>query len=543
MCHAAAFAPDPANCDMTAYRKEAPLMVSSAQPVLVVGAGPVGLVAAAELARRGTPVRIIDKLTAPTTESRAIIVHARSLEMLDRMGLVQQVIDSGVRTTAMEMHASGRRLARLELDRVDSPFPFSVTTAQTETERILSEFLGRLGVTVERGAELVGLEQDGTSARATIRHQDSREEQLVTSFLIGADGAHSAARRLAGSALAGSFHGERFLMGDVETEHDLDPHSMYTFFASHGGPLLVFPMQGQRMRLIAQIDASGSARAPSVAWLQQVTDERAGAIQITSAHWLTIFEIHHAQVPAYRLGPVFLAGDAAHVHSPAGGQGMNTGMQDAFNLGWKLALGAGGAASPVLLDSYHAERHPVAAKVIEFTTRLTQVGTLDSSLARILRNTVMHAASGLAPVRLALANQAEETALAYRGSPAVIGAGPSRHAVHAGDHLPDVAGTGLRQRLNDEAGHVLLTIAPPGAVPAPATAAGISQILVARDAGAAAGYAAVLADPQQRAAQRLGLPAGGRVMVRPDGYVGYVSALADTATAAAYTTLLGAGPA
>jgi 2-polyprenyl-6-methoxyphenol hydroxylase-like FAD-dependent oxidoreductase len=174
---------------MTAYRNEVPLMVSSAQPVLVVGAGPVGLVAAAELARRGTPVRIIDKLMSPTTESRAIVVHARSLEMLDRMGLVQQVIDSGVQTTAMEMHASGRRLARLELDRVDSPFPFSVTTAQTETERILGEFLGRLGVTVERGAELVGLEQDGTSARATIRHQDSREEHLVTSFLIGADGA------------------------------------------------------------------------------------------------------------------------------------------------------------------------------------------------------------------------------------------------------------------------------------------------------------------------------------------------------------------
>jgi hypothetical protein len=177
---------------------------------------------------------------------------------------------------------------------------------------------------------------------------------------------------------------------------------------------------------------------------------------------------------------------------------MNTGMQDAFNLGWKLALGAAGAASPVLLDSYHAERHPVAAKVIEFTTRLTHVGTLDSSLARTLRNTVMHAASGLAPVRLALANQAEETALAYRGSPAVIGAGPSRHAVHAGDHLPDVAGTGLRQRLNDEAGQVLLTIAPPGAVPVPAIAAGVSQILVAREDGAAAGYDAVVADPQQR---------------------------------------------
>src|SRR5215467_10576966 len=130
-------------------------------------------------------------------------------------------------------------------------------------------------------------------------------------------------------------------------------------------------MRGRRMRLIAQIGADDGAREPSIPWLQQLTDERCGEVAISSARWLTVFEIHHAQVPAYRFGRVFLGGDAAHVHSPAGGQGMNTGMQDSFNLGWKLALAAGGAASEALLDSYDAERHPVAAKVIEFTTRLT----------------------------------------------------------------------------------------------------------------------------------------------------------------------------
>ena len=237
---------------------------------------------------------------------------------------------------------------------------------------------------------------------------------------------------------------------------------------------------------------------------------------------------------------MFLGGDAAHVHSPAGGQGMNTGMQDSFNLGWKLALAAGGTASEALLDSYQAERHPVAAKVIEFTTRLTDAATLDSGLARMLRNTVLHAASGLAPVRHALANQAEETSLGYRGSPVVIGGRQPRHALHAGDHVPDVSGLGRRQALGRETGHVLVTIAAgdDGAVPA-AAAPGARQVLVGGSAGAGSGYDAVVADPGRRCAQRLGLPHGGRVMVRPDGYAGFVTGLDDTGTAAEYATLLG----
>jgi len=517
-------------------------------PVLVVGAGPVGLVAAAELARRRVPVRIIDQLAVPTTESRAIVVHARSLEMLDRMGIVDAVMDSGIKTTAMEMHAAGRRLARVDLDGVDSPFPFSVTTPQTETERILAEFLAGQGVTVERGAELTGLVQDADGVRATVRHDDGRDEVITAPYLMGADGARSAVRHLVGAALAGSFKGERFLMGDVEAGCELERHSMYTYFAKDTGPLLVFPMRGQRMRLIAQIETDGAEREPTIGWLQQVTDERAGAgtVTISSAHWLTIFEIHHAQVPAYRFGRVFLGGDAAHVHSPAGGQGMNTGMQDSFNLGWKLALGADGAASGALLDSYHAERHPVAAKVIEFSTLLTKVGTLDSGLARTLRNSVMHAASGLAPVRHALANQAEETALAYRDSPVVIGGRQPRHALHAGDHVPDVSGVGLRQVLDRETGHVLVTVAGTDGTPAAAAggaAPGTRQVLVGGDGevSGASGYDAAVADPGRRLAQRLGLPHGGRVMVRPDGYAGFVTDLADTTTVTEYAALVGRG--
>jgi 2-polyprenyl-6-methoxyphenol hydroxylase-like FAD-dependent oxidoreductase len=516
------------------------MTVPDDQPILVVGAGPVGLLAAAELVRRDIPVRIIDRLPAPTTQSRAIVVHARSLEMLDHLGVVGAVIGAGVTTTAMEMRAAGRRLARFDLDRVDSPFAYSVTIAQTETERILTEFLAHRGATVERGVELTGLDQDETGVRATVTHPGGVTEAVAAPYLAGADGARSDVRRLVGAALAGSFQGERFLMGDVEADHDLDPHTMYTYFARHAGPLLAFPMRGRRMRIIAQLDHEAASREASMAWLQEVTDERAGAISITSAHWLTVFEIHHAQVPAYRFGRVFLAGDAAHVHSPAGGQGMNTGLQDAFNLGWKLALAASGPVPDALLDSYHAERHPVAAKVIEFTTRLTELGTVESGLARTLRNTVLHAASGLAPVRLAMANQTEEVALAYRGSPLVIDGRPHRRAgarLHAGDHMPDVPGTDLRPHLTAETGHVLVTVAPPGAAAAPAP--GLRQVLVTDRPAEAPGYATVIADPERRTAARLGLPAGGRVMVRPDGYAGSVSNLDDHETMAAYARRLG----
>jgi 2-polyprenyl-6-methoxyphenol hydroxylase-like FAD-dependent oxidoreductase len=531
--------------------------------VLVVGAGPTGLVAACELARRGVAVRVIDKLAAPTTESRAIVVHARSLEMFDQMGIADEIIGSGVKTLAMQILAGGRILAKLSLDQVDSAFPFSVTTPQTETERILGERLAGLGVTVERGTELTALTQDADAAHLTLRRLDGTQEQAEAAWVVGADGAHSTVRAAAGTKLAGSFKGERFILGDVEAEHSLDPSSMYSYFSPDGGPLLVFPMRGSRMRLIAQVhdpDGQPLNLDPGQDELQAIVDARAGGIRITGSHWLTEFEIHHAQVPAYRSGRVFLAGDAAHVHSPAGGQGMNTGMQDAFNLGWKLALAVQGAGGERLLDSYHAERHPVAAKVIKMTTLMTQVGTLRHELAVKLRNELMHAASGLAPVRHALANQAEEVALSYRGSPMVQG--HLRHArIAPGDHLPPIADASLQAQLaaacHPESGtHVILTITPPSpapatpppaaspppavhpaAPPAPVSDAGDArQVLVAPAADAIDGYDVTIADPGHLVAIRYGLRDGARIIIRPDGYIGYLGDL--TTTPAPYFSLL-----
>jgi 2-polyprenyl-6-methoxyphenol hydroxylase-like FAD-dependent oxidoreductase len=408
--------------------------------VLVVGAGPVGLVLACELARRQVPVRIVDKLTEPTTESRAVVVHARTLEAFFRIGVVEDTVAAGQRTTGLEMYADRSSLGRFALDTVDSPFPFSVTLPQDDTERVLTARLAALGVAIERERELVDFTQDGSGVRARL----SDGEEIRSDWIVGTDGSHSTVRAALGLHLEGSFKGETFLLGDVDADHGLDPSTMHTFFTRDAGPLMVFPMLGRRLRLIGQLDGDAP---PTLEQLQAVVDHRTSGFPLESARWITVFEIHHAQVPEYRVGRAFLAGDAAHVHSPAGGQGMNTGIQDAFNLGWKLAEAAAGDTREVLLDSYHAERHPIAAQVIKITTATTDAGTVTSPLVRRLRNSAVRVASGLAPIAHALADETEETRVAYRHSPIVGPAHGSRHSPQPGDAAPDVAAVKLCKTL------------------------------------------------------------------------------------------------
>ncbi|WAJ45900.1 FAD-dependent monooxygenase [Mycobacterium sp. Aquia_216] len=515
-------------------------MSTAANPdVMVVGAGPVGLVAGCELARRGIRVRVIDKLAQPTDQSRAIAVHARSLDMFDRMGIVDEMLSTGIKATAMQMYAGRSKLFRIPLGGVDSAFPFTLTTAQTETERVLGEHLQSLGVTVERGVELVALSQDGDGVRLTLRHPDGATEQAAASWVIGADGAHSIVRKLVGTKLAGSFVGERFLLGDVDAEHTLDLDSMHTFFAPDG-PVVVLPMRDGRMRFLAEVhDAPGTPLNlhPTQQELQSILDRRIGGIRLRKSHWLTSFEIHHARVPAYRWGRVFLAGDAAHIHSPAGGQGMNTGMQDAFNLVWKLAAVVNGDGGDTLLDSYQAERLPVADQVITFTNRLTKVGTL-SGVPRLIRNLAVRVLSHVPAIRRAMADTAEEVNVGYSGSPIAVGPRLKNAKVVAGDHLPHVADDLVQKQLSVACGarnlsHAVLTVATGQVAPA-AGGPGQLQVLVNADDTPVAGYDAVIADPKGIVGQRLGLTNGGRLVIRPDGYIGAVAALDDTATIADY---------
>jgi 2-polyprenyl-6-methoxyphenol hydroxylase-like FAD-dependent oxidoreductase len=503
--------------------------------VLVVGAGPVGLVLACELARRGTSIRLIDKLTSPTDESRAIVVHARSLEMMERIGTVDALTQSGIVSTAAEFHADGKVLGRVELDTVDSPYPFAISTAQTETERVHRERLEELGGTVDRGVALVGFEQDEDEVRSRLRHPDGSEEAYSSSWIAGTDGSHSTVRSQLGMKLEGSFKGETFLLGDVEADTDL-PREAFHLFLSAPGLLVVFPMRGERLRVIAQVDDGGAEE--TVEELQQLCAERAGGIELRSSHWITSFEIHHAQVPRYRHGRAFLAGDAAHVHSPAGGQGMNTGMQDAFNLGWKLSAAAAGRAAPGLLDSYHDERHPIAARVIEQTTRLTSIGTPRRAFARTLRNLAFHVATGLAPVQRKLAAEVEMTSVAYPDSPIVVRPRKGVSGPRPGDAAPDVHGLDppLHSVLAADSGHTALYIAGANGRPVRLTPEreDMRHVLVG-EAGAPESFDERLPDPGGHVAERYGIgDRGGLVLVRPDGYVGLRAELDDAAAASAY---------
>ena len=515
------------------------MSVTQTPAVVIVGAGPVGLVAACELAHRGVPVRIIDKLVKPTVESRAIAVHPRSCDMLDRMGVLDDLIATGVKSTGMYLFAGRKKMFRVPLEGVDSPFPYTLVTAQTETERVLTEHLTALGVTIDRGLALSELSQDGDTVHLTLQRADGTTEQVDTSWVIGTDGGHSIVRHLVGTKLQGSFKGERFILGDVEVEPYFDNTNMYTYF-SPDGPVVALPMMGGRVRFLAQVhDAPGAPLNlnPSKEQLQKIVDERIGGVTITTTHWLTCFEIHHGQVPAYRWGRVFLAGDAAHIHSPAGGQGMNTGMQDAFNLCWKLAMVIKGDAGEALLDSYNTERHPVGKRVIDFTSTLTKAGTL-KGVARVARNAVVRMVGHLPLAVRVMASNITETNIAYKGSTAVLAAGPRHTKVTPGQHVLHIDDADVQKQISaacgsSHSGHTVLTVA--AGKPAPAAGpAGQVQVLVTADDTPVGGYDAVIADPEGLVAKRYGLRDGGRVVVRPDGYIGAVTELGDQAGVADY---------
>lgn len=490
--------------------------MSDSTVVLVVGAGPVGLTLACEVARRGVPVRILDKLAVPTTESRAAVVHARTLEAFSRMGVVDEIVAAGQRTTGLQMYADRVSLGTFDLSTVESPYPFSVTLPQDETERILTARLSELGIEIEREHEVVGLQQDDAGVRAKLKSG----ETISADWIAGTDGSHSTVRDAIGLRLEGSFTGEKFLLGDVEADHDLEHATMHTFFCSDVGPLMVFPMLGRRLRLIGQLDP-GAITEPTLDELQAVVDHRTAGFRLKSARWITIFEIHHAQVPHYRVRRAFLAGDAAHVHSPAGGQGMNTGIQDAFNLGWKLAEAGTQGARPELLDSYDAERRPVAANVIKVTTATTDAGTTTNPLVRQVRNGAVRVASGLSPIAHMLAEETEETRVNYRSSPIVEPSRHSRHGPHPGDDAPDVAAVDLHHALARAAGHTALYISGTAQPPEPIKGDGVQRhVLVADAETGGAAFDQVIADPDRAVAARYGTGRhGSRFVIRPDGYI------------------------
>ena len=394
--------------------------------VLIAGAGPVGLTIACELARYGLNVRLIDKNNQRTDKSKALVLWPRTLELMDRMGLecTKAFINSGLKVKGANILSGRDEIASIDMTEIDSPHNFVLMIPQSDTERLLEEHLGTFGVKAEREVELKQFKEGADSIACTLEHADGREEITEAAWLIGCDGAHSTIRHQLGM----EFHGDTFLsdwiLADIHLTGVPGIPAIDIYWHAEG-VLAIFPLHEKRYRVIADVgESSGSIGedhrpTPSVEDIQKVLDVRGpGGIKASDPVWLSSFSINERKVSDYRAGRVFLAGDAAHVHSPAGGQGMNTGMQDAYNLAWKLALVSHGVCAPEpLLASYSAERSAIAKLVLQATGKATAMAVMKGGIKQAIRNHVASLLFGFTPVKHTMANLLSEVAIAYSDSP------------------------------------------------------------------------------------------------------------------------------
>jgi 2-polyprenyl-6-methoxyphenol hydroxylase-like FAD-dependent oxidoreductase len=408
-------------------------------PVLIVGAGPTGLTAALELSRLGVGVRIIDRAPERSLTSRALGIQPRTVELLRVRGVGDEMLRLGNPARATALYSEGVMLAAIELHRMPSEFNYVLLLAQSETERLLTEALNRQGVKIERGVGLIGLTQQRDGVSAVLRSGDGAQEVVDATYLIAADGSHSAIRKALGLPFTGRSLTHNYVLGDLHIAGDV-PEDQLSIFLARNGFLAVFPMGDGRFRFMATDPdgITGDTGDPTLDDIQRLYDRAAHLpAQLYNLNWSSRFRINSRHMTTLRDDRVFFGGDAAHVHSPAGGQGMNAGIQDMINLSWKLAMVLDGRARPELLDTYQSDRLPVIRQLVRMTERATRA--FNST------NPVVHAAlTRLAPIVLArsrvqdkAAPRLGQLAAGYRGCPIAKGGGRIG-ALRAGDRVPDL---------------------------------------------------------------------------------------------------------
>jgi 2-polyprenyl-6-methoxyphenol hydroxylase-like FAD-dependent oxidoreductase len=388
---------------------------------LIVGAGPVGLTLACELTRYRVPVRIVDKAPQRTDKSKAIVIWSRTLELLDREDHGSAAfVEAGFKVRGVNIvTVDGAVVGHVKMDSVASPYPYALMP-QSDTERLLEARLQRLGVSVERSTEVIALAIGADGVQATLRHADGREETVQADWLAGCDGAHSIVRHTLAAPFSGETMGSDWVLADTHMSGYPFPDTEVAVYWAREGVLPIFPIAPGRYRIIANIPPSGGEhpRDPTLEEVQAIVEQRGPkGVSLFDPIWLSGFRINARKVASYRSGRAFLSGDAAHVHSPAAGEGMNTGMQDAFNLAWKLALAIHGTCGEALLDTYSPERSGVGDEVLKNTSRLTAIGTLRNPIAEELRNLVGRFALGFAPVRHAVVDNMSQVSVGYPQSP------------------------------------------------------------------------------------------------------------------------------
>jgi 2-polyprenyl-6-methoxyphenol hydroxylase-like FAD-dependent oxidoreductase len=464
--------------------------------VLVVGAGPTGLTLACDLARRGVGVRLIDRLPEFPTGSRGKGLTPRTLEVLDDLGVVGEILASGTTHLPHRKYRGTEVVAEVDPDSsreptADTPYPAFLLIPQWRVEQLLRERLAGLGVAVELGTELRALTQDGEGVTAT-----AGDGVLRARYVVGCDGGHSTVRRLLGLRLHGHTpEAEQMAVGDVLVD-GVSRDAWHQWLSAEGG-IMLCPLPGTdafQVQASPETGPDGEPLEPTLEGFQRTFDRFAGVpgVRLRELAWRSTYRVNVRMVDRLRVGRVFLAGDAAHVHPIAGGLGMNTGIQDAYNLGWKLGLVAAGAADESLLDTYEQERLPVASRLLNITTELLEV----------VLAAVRQAGGGL---DAGAAPELTQLSLAYPGSH--LSAGRARAAVKPGDRAPDGAIRGRPERLFDVfRGPHFTLLGPPLST----------------------------CDDTVRCLEVYPYGEGVQVLVRPDGYVALVADASDAGAVAEY---------
>ena len=503
--------------------------------VLVVGAGPTGLMLANQLRRQGVRARIIDRHSGPSLQTRALGVQARTLEIYSHLGLAEQAIELGKRAIGANMWANGRRTARIPLGDIGrdvSPYPFLLILGQDDNERLLGARLEKENMAIEWNTELVGLRQDAEKVTVKLKQPDGAVREVTAAWVAGCDGARSAVRELNGISFVGAPYEHVFFVADTQMTGAMVPDELNIYFWRDGFHLF-FPMRGPNHWRIVGIVPAGLRGRDDLTLddvLPSIRDEAGTGLVVKDCSWFSTYRIHHRRAERFRDRRCFVLGDAAHIHSPVGAQGMNTGLQDAYNLGWKLALVVSGRARTSLLDSYVAERIPVAQRLLSTTDRMFSLLVSDTRVAGLFRTRVlakvMAQAMRLESMQKLAFGTISQTGIAYPDSPlSETQPGLPSKGLRAGDRFPWLR---LKRTPNGPAEdfYALLddtrfTLILVGQSTAPDTTPSLGDLVRTYT---------VLDDPgNDRELTRVGIPRPAFYLLRPDGHIGLAGIRLDVA--------------